>query len=105
MKTAEQGVKLLDASGTGEVLGVQERVVRELWRTGIIPGIKVTRQAVRFSLADVISALKERSDDEWLPINETGRRNLSGLGGQFLMNNDDLLSKNHLALILAALQA
>jgi hypothetical protein len=57
-------VKLVDSRAVGTALGVQPRVVHELWLKGLIPGYKITRRALRFDLREVLRTLKSRQEEE-----------------------------------------
>jgi hypothetical protein len=61
---AVPSTKLLDPSAVGKAIGVSDWTVRELFRKGIIPGIRITNKALRFDLAEVIAALKARAQSE-----------------------------------------
>jgi hypothetical protein len=63
MKTVGN-VKLVDSRVVGTALGIQPRVVHELFLKGLIPGYKITRRALRFDLREVLRVLKSRSEDE-----------------------------------------
>jgi hypothetical protein len=60
--SAVQSKKLIDPLAVGKAIGVPEWTVRELFRKGFIPGVQVTKKALRFDLDDVIAALKARSE-------------------------------------------
>jgi hypothetical protein len=62
MKTVDD-VKLVDSHVVGTALGVQPRVVHELFLKGLIPGYKITRRALRFDLREVLRTLKARQED------------------------------------------
>ena len=56
-------LKLVDSRVVGAALGVQPRVVHELYLKGLIPGYKITRRALRFDLREVLRTLKARQED------------------------------------------
>jgi hypothetical protein len=56
--------KLLKSEAIGKAVGISVWTVHELYKKGIIPGIKVTRRALRFDLQDVLRALKARAQTE-----------------------------------------
>jgi hypothetical protein len=61
--TTVDNLKLVDSRVVGTALGVQPRVVHELYLKGLIPGYKITRRALRFDLREVLQTLKARQED------------------------------------------
>jgi len=51
--------KLLDLDGLATMLKVPKRQAGELFRRGVIPGIKLSRKYLRFDPADVLRTLKK----------------------------------------------
>jgi excisionase family DNA binding protein len=57
-------VVLVTAEELAETLSMSSRTVIELARRGIIPEVRPTPRLRRFDVADVVTALKSRSDPQ-----------------------------------------
>jgi DNA-binding transcriptional MerR regulator len=57
MSTLEKG-DLVTASDLGERFGVSAGTIRSWYRRGLIPGIRISKTTLRFSLREVIAALR-----------------------------------------------
>jgi excisionase family DNA binding protein len=56
--STDHSSSLVRAEDIGEKLAVGTQHVYRLWRTGVIPGVKVGKRAVRFDLDAVLAALR-----------------------------------------------
>jgi hypothetical protein len=53
--------QLLDANELAQVLAIPKRQVGELYRRGIIPGVRLSHKFIRFDPSDVLRSLKEKN--------------------------------------------